>query len=469
MTWKAAARTAVYILVALAAIAPGVFIARPAGADEGWVIRSFDVMYDIQETGAVLVTEDIRVDFGFLQKHGIYRDIPVEYAYDSENNRLTTITTVTVDDGAAPHRFELIGGSPNLRIKIGDPDVVVTGEQRYRIQYTVSGGLNPFPDHDEFYWNATGNEWPVTIEAASATVRLPAAAIERITCYEGPIGSTLTCDSSGDAQQAEFAATGPLGPGSGLTVVAGIKKGAVQVPPPVLVPAADEPWEDAGEFLGLNPVPVTLAVAVGVLSLALVIRQWWVAGRDRWFGDTYYFEVQPRPWIRPLFADETVVVEYQPPEAERRGRRLRPAEIGLLLDERADTLDVSATIVDLAVRDHLVIKETESGGILGLFKSRDYELENLLKPDGELLPYERRLMKALFNGDVTVKLSDLKNKFYKDLAKVKDDLYDASVKESKFFPGWAQRQSGCWGRLRVRASSASRWARRARCSSPSRT
>jgi hypothetical protein len=41
------------------------------------------------------------------------------------------------------------------------------------------------------------------------------------------------------------------------------------------------------------------------------------------------------------------------------------------MDERADTLDVSATIVDLAVRGHLQIKELPKGGIFGMFKSQD--------------------------------------------------------------------------------------------------
>jgi uncharacterized membrane protein len=128
------------------------------------------------------------------------------------------------------------------------------------------------------------------------------------------------------------------------------------------------------------------------------------------------------------------VVEYQPPEVERRGRRLRPAEIGLLVDERADTLDVSATIVDLAVRKYLVIKETEEGGVFGLFKSRDYELTKTEGGEGELLPYEQTLLDALFAKGSPVKMSDLKNEFHDDLAKVKKELYQESTKTLKFFP-----------------------------------
>ena len=113
---------------------------------------------------------------------------------------------------------------------------------------------------------------------------------------------------------------------------------------------------------------------------------------------------------------------------------MRPAEVGLLMDERADTLDVTATIVDLAVRGHLKIKETKSGGILGLFKKEDYELERIEQPDDSLLPYEERLKTAIFDEGDVVQLSDLKNKFHEDLKLVKTDLYQNAVRDLKFFP-----------------------------------
>jgi len=142
-----------------------------------------------------------------------------------------------------------------------------------------------------------------------------------------------------------------------------------------------------------------------------------------------------RAETKPLGAHESIVTEFTPPEVDGPApRRLRPAEIGLLIDERADTLDVSATIVDLAVRKYLIIKETESGGVLGLFKKKDYELEKLEADEGALLPYEQKLLDSLFDEGSPVKLSDLKNEFYKDLAKVKDRLYDQLTGRLKYFP-----------------------------------
>lgn len=431
--WFAA--TGFLVVAALAAaVILWVLHSPAASAQESWVIRSFDATYVIAADGSVSVTEDLRVDFGSLQRHGIFRDIPVKYRYDSDSNRVTTISDIRVDDGAKSWPFEKSTSGSNLRLKIGDADKLVSGTQRYRISYRLTGGLNPFPDHDELYWNITGNEWEARIETASASVAGPSGAIERQTCFQGAAGSTVACQSSTDGTSASFRSTAPLPPGAGLTVVVGLKKGAVSVPPLVLEPSSTNAMDEATDFLGLEPLPIGIALAIGLLSFGLIGRLWWIAGRDRWFGYAYPLDGNPPPRIRPLFAGEPVVVEYQPPETERRGRRLRPAEIGLLLDERADTLDVTASIVDLAVRNYLIIKETESGGIVGLFKKRDYELSRLVKSEDDLLPYERTLLESLFDEGETVRLSDLKNKFYKDLTKVKEGLYEEATKSLRFFP-----------------------------------
>lgn len=105
------------------------------------------------------------------------------------------------------------------------------------------------------------------------------------------------------------------------------------------------------------------------------------------------------------------------------------------LDERADTLDVSATIVDLAVRKYLRIEELPKEQIFGIFSStQDYELTKLEQADEGLLSYERTLVRALFGGKSKVRLSDLKGEFHENLRKVKDELYMEAVKVHRFFP-----------------------------------
>jgi uncharacterized membrane protein YgcG len=423
----------------LTVIATLLMLASPGGsaqADEGWTIDSYDVTYDIHQSGLVRVTEDIQVDFGFLQKHGIFRDIPVRYDYDEDHDRLISPGNISVDDGKNGEiPFDLINSSANLRIKIGDPDKLITGKQRYRISYPLTGAMNRFPDHDEFYWNVMGNEWPVRIIDATATVMLPGGKVTQSACFQGPADSTEQCSAEVQDNIATFSTTRELSENEGMTLVAGLPLGIVEVGPPVLVAKAKS---DTGQFLDLfkiNPYTVAASLVLGVMMLTAVARLWWVEGRDRWLGDMFYLNDGGGTGVeatKPILAHESVVVEFAPPELGRKQRRLRPAEIGVLLDERADTLDVSATIVDLAVRKHLKITEEKSGGIFGLFKKKDYQLDRLGNTEDELLSYESQLKDAFFDDGDSVKLSDLKNKFHKDLAKVKKALYSQSMKNGFF-------------------------------------
>ncbi len=418
---------AVALMALLVALAP-----RPARADSGWVIRSFDTTYLIQQDGSVDVTEVIAADFGTLQQHGIIRDIPVEYSFDSKHNRVIHIDVQSVEDGTAAVPYETSRNGANLSIRIGDPNHTVTGAHTYRIAYTVTGALNPQAesDVDEFYWNVTGNAWDVPIGSASAVVLAPE--ISQYLCFEGKTGSKVQCKGTPLAKdRIQFETTNQLNAYEGLTIVAGLPKGTVTVPPLELV-TVKSAWEQVRDFLGLKPLPIALAVLAGILAIAAVLRYWWLQGRDRWYGDVHYLTGDNRVRQRPLFAKDTIVVEYTPPEIGKDKRRLRPAEIGTLLDERADTLDVTSTIIDLAVRGYLRITEVPKKWAFG---SVDYKLDRLKESDDELLTYESTLHSRLFDDGASVTMSELRNKFYTDLATVKKSLYTQVVKQDNFFPG----------------------------------
>jgi len=409
-------------------------------ADEGWVITSFDADYTINLDGTVNVVEDIRVDFGSLQRHGILRDIPVEYDYDDDYTRLIIVEVLGADDGELLIPYEATRQGAALNLRIGNPDVLVSGPQRYRITYRILAGLNAQASWDEFYWNVTGNDWPVGIESASAVVNAPV--ITAGTCFQGQVGSQLACASSelrgrlgaeDPEQNSQASATFTMteqAEGGGLTVVVAMPKGAVNVQAPVLI-EKQSVEEQVRDFLGLEPPQIVLAFLVGIAGVGIVLRYWWLAGRDRWLGDLQYLTGDQRERRRPFFAEESVVREYQPPAVKRNGRRYRPAELGTLLDERADTLDVSATIVDLAVRGYLRITEVPKKWLFG---STDYTLERLKPRDDELLVYEGQLLDGLFDDGDTVDMSELKNEFYTTLAKVKKHLYTQVASKDNFFP-----------------------------------
>jgi uncharacterized membrane protein YgcG len=403
--------------------------AKPAAADEGWVITSFDASYVINQDGSVDVVEDIRVDFGSQQHHGILRDIPVEYDYDADHVRRIDAEVISVDDGQNPVRYETSRQGAYLNLRIGDPNVFVSGPQRYRITYRLTAALNPQASWDELYWNVTGNNWPVRIESASATVTAPS--IDKVTCYEGPTRSTAQCASQFSGGSAHFTMTQPQLEGGGLTIVVALPKGSVNVAPPTLIKLKSA-QDKVRDFVGLGPLQIILAIILGVGAIVAVLRYWWLSGRDRWLGDLQYLTGDDRERRRPLFAKDSIVREYQPPAVKRGDRRYRPAEMGTLLDERADTLDVSATIVDLAVRGYLRVTEIDNKK--WIFGSTDYKLERLKPRDDDLLVYEGQLLDGLFDDGDTVQMSDLKNEFYTTLAKVKKHLYTQVVSKDGFFP-----------------------------------
>lgn len=397
-----------------------------AAQDTGWTIERFHAVITVLPDASLRITEAIDVDFQSLQRHGIFRDIPVRYVYDRDHNRVYRLEVIAVtDDQGQPWPYQQSRQGTNIHLRIGDPNRTVFGRQSYRLTYRLQGALNAFPTHDELYWNVNGADWPVPTRQVSATVQTPGG-IERIACYQGVRGSTEPCAARFAADTAEYASTRPFQPGEQLTIVTGLHKGVITEPQPLLEVRPRDPnrYFETVNGLTLGVTAVMLAVGLGLLGW-----NWWTRGRDRRYTTIYYLTENPEEEIRPLFARYPIVVEFQPPE------RLKPAQMGLILDERADTKDVTATIIDLAVHGYLTITEVRSTGILGrLFGSKDWVLTRRRTDTDQLAEYERAILEGLFRKNDEVKLSSLKENFDKDLKVARDALY-RDAQAQKWFNG----------------------------------
>ena len=148
----------------------------------------------------------------------------------------------------------------------------------------------------------------------------------------------------------------------------------------------------------------------------------------------------------PLFEGGEGPVEFAPPEG------LRPGQVGTLVDEEANTLDVTATIVDLAVRKHLVIEEVPKTWLLG---KADWKLTRLPGDDADLLSYERLLLDGLFEDGPEVQLSELRQLFAERLQKVKDELYKDAVQRNGSCAGPTRSGRRGWGSGSARSCSGS--------------
>jgi uncharacterized membrane protein len=383
-------------------------------AQQQWLINNFASTIAIQSDGKVAVKETIAVDFGTTEKHGIYRNLPSVYKNTDGSMTYTHLTVQAVKRNGTNEPYSLDENGSQLEVKIGSAKRTVTGKQVYTLTYLATGVLRSFPNYDEVYWNATGNDWDTTIQQASATVTLPKDGMKQSACYVGAQGSTQQCQTAHTDNQATFS-TDQLSPGDGMTIAAGFEKGMV----PILTVAKPKSFVEQ-----LFSLPnIVLFVFIVLAGGGLVIYRWLRFGRDYWSSNVPFTDRTSKGAIRPIGAHETVTVEFTPPD------KLRPAEIGVLMDERADTLDVTATIIDLATRGFLTIEEVNKKWLFG---KKDYVLHKTTKKPTGLLPYEQELHERLFDDKSNVAISDLKQEFYTDLKTVKDKLYDDVVAKNFF-------------------------------------
>jgi uncharacterized protein (TIGR04222 family) len=413
------------LLVGAIALAIGGFLSS-ASAQFEERIREFDVTLTVSVDGDLEIREQITYDFGSTERHGILRDVPVRFYYDDTFDRVYHLEVLGVASDTAPDEYvrEDAGGG-YTRLRVGDADRTITGEHTYTIHYRLEGALNGFTDHDELYWNATGNEWGVPIDHATVTVNLPAA-IQDALCFAGPTRSNAPCDSSEVRARSVIFLHSGLRPYEGVTIVASIPSGVVPTPEPILA----ERWSFTRAF-ALNRVTVGLTALLSLVVVGGIGRTFWLVGRDRrWAGsvvDARFGTPNGAAERVPLFEGSPFPVEYSPPG------NLRPGLIGTLRDEVAHPLDVTATIIDLATRHYLRIEEVTTSGMLR--NKTDWRLHRMdPQPREPLLAYERKLMDALFEDGESVDISALRQKFSSHLHGVQQSLYDEMVAQ-----GWYRR------------------------------
>jgi len=367
-----------------------------------FTIEKFHSDITIQPDASFTVTE--RVDVNFSQpRHGIYRDIPVRYRDDLGHTIKTPTHVLSVTDESGKKRKAKTSKKGNIvNIRIGDANRYVQGRQVYIITYRVENAVLFFSDHDELYWNVTGNDWKAPIEVASAHVKLAVPTQSKhlwAAAYTGPFGSKgSAADYETHTNEVAFVTKNPLNIGEGLTIAFGWDKGLTAVP---------SAWK---KFLWAIDVTENWIFLFPPLALASMFFLWRRRGRD--------------PRVR-----DSMTVMYEPPTFQNRS--LTPAEVGTLMDEKFDPRDITSTIVGLGVKGYLRIEETKKEGLL--FDSTDYYLKKLKDPDAQLGPFEKELMTSLFPAQFPgVYVSNLKNRFYTNLGTLKGILYGELIRKKYF-------------------------------------
>jgi hypothetical protein len=398
-------------------------IAQAAGDEH---IVSFTADYNLASDGSMGVTETLVWQFGPGEHHGIKRNITVRQGVSDPPNKYRAYEMSEVSassrTGANADVYVSEVGADNV-IRIGSPTQPFDGAQRqtYVIKYRLAHVANGFPDHAELYWNVTGGGFDLPLDSAKATVHGPAAVTDAL-CFQGADRSADPCQASG-GQSATYSATG-LGPNQQMTIVGSFPVSAITDS------ASDLRDGDTGFSGGASSqMPPSTAKALSLLgygggvvipALAAVLMGtlFWKRGRDEQYAGLTpgLSPVEGAPAPVTHGQEGPVAVQFSPP------KDVRPGLVGTIIDEEANTIDVSATVVDLAVRGYLTIEEVESGSI---FKRTDWQLTKLTPPEGAeaLLPFEQTLFNGIFADSNPVTLSDLKNKFHSTLTSVQSQMY----------------------------------------------
>jgi len=385
--YKSASAWTMLVLLAWAGGTPA------ALADER--ILSFDETVTVNADGSMYVRETIRVRAeGNKIRRGIFRDFPTIYSGSDGHQYVVGFAFQGASLDGRPAQWHAENRDNGVRIYVGNPsELVPSGEHTYELVFRTDRQLGYFADHDELYWNVTGNGWDFPIDRVTARLELPAqipANEIKLEAYTGPQGAkgqdyTAQMQASGPL----FATTRGLDAREGLTIVAMWPKGFIMPPVESAQPAASpganylrddrNGWSPAEHILSKKISRGASPALFGVLGLALLM--------------TYYYYIWAKVGRDP--PGRIIIPEYESPKG------VSPAAMRYLLQMGYDNNNFAAGVLSLAVKGYLRIEQ--SAGILGLGKT--FTLVQTKTSGGKpLSDDERGLLSILFKDGLELEL-----------------------------------------------------------------
>ncbi len=353
---------------------------------EFFYIKNYSSKIYIHKNSIIDVRETIKVHFNY-PRHGIYRFIPYEYEYTNTNSSkkkrvLVRLHIFNIETPGFKNKIYYKNG--NVVIRIGNPNIYLRNDVNYIISYSIDGAIRFFKNSSLFLLNVIGTKWKVPINGSSFEIVLPKLkdySKIRYTIYSGYPGSKNK-ESNVTFENGILSCTinRKLLPHQGVTVFIAFPKGYL-TKSGVILQMKLFIYENRVFFLPLFVFIALLAV-------------WLIIGKDE---------------------KAAVMTYYKPPEG------VTSAEAGLLIDDKIDNRDLISLIYYWASKGYLEIEETESK--TSLFKKKDFILKKLKDLPEDAKEFELIIFKGLFPGMIrTVRISTLKDKFYKTMSYAKESL-----------------------------------------------
>ena len=317
-----------------------IFVALPAFA-ENFYITNYDVKIDVDKDKTAHVTENINVNFT-VSSHGIFRKIPLK------GNTITNISVPT-------DQYSIIDEDGYKKIKIGNPDKLISGPHSYKIIYDY----NFLDNKNEFYFNIIGTEWATEIKRASFSVTMP----EKFD--SGKAGLSVGREgSSGFNGGAQFFVNENTLSGYTTQTLPAYNGITLRVPVP------------SGYFEHKTNYTSMIVISLMILLALISWFVWFTFGKDK-----------------PIVP----VVTFYPP------KDYNSAEVELMYKGKATEKSLVSLIFYLANKGYLKISDSMFG----------FEIEKVKEYDGNN-PIERAFMSALIPGQKTSQIElSISRTFYK--------------------------------------------------------
>jgi uncharacterized protein (TIGR04222 family) len=350
--------------------------------------RILDYRSDIQVApdGRLTVTETLRVKAeGNQIRRGIYREFPTRYRDRFGNHYRVDFDVLSVRRDGQPEAWHTKDMSNGVRTYFGRADHLLDpGVYEYEFIFTTNRQLGFFDEHDELWWNVTGNGWIFPIDHVAATVTLPFEADPDqfgLNIYLGHYGSTETGSNARvvDSNTVIFESSRPLNSWEGMSIIVSWPKGLMAEPGLT---------KKIRWFLSDNAAALVLLIGL-LLTFGWYHWAWGKVGRD------------PRKGV--------IIPRFEPPAG------LSPAASRFVLDMGFNRNAFTAAIISLAVKGQLTIEED----------GKDYTLRrNEDEAKASLTKGEQAVLRALlpYRG-ATLELDDKNHqKFQAARAALKSEL-----------------------------------------------
>lgn len=344
-----------------------------ASALEAFNIDSYDISMKVRLDNSYEITEKLDVAFS-EQRHGVIRSIPLM----TNGGKKAKISDISIPG----YNYDVYSEDGYLKIKIGDPDSFAKQRENYTLSYVYAIGYDYLDDMDELYFNLIGTQWDCYVDKVTFKIEMPKEFdAQKLKFTYGQAGSIESSEASYkvDGNTIRGSLGVRLNPQEAFTVALPLEEGYFSE---AFKKKTFADFVEADYFI--------------MLPLILIM------GSLLWFK-----KGKSKPIVK--------TVEFYAPDG------LTSADVGFIIDNSVEVMDVTSLIIYWAGRGYLTIEEQAKQKT---FSSQKYFVLHKVKDMEEgAKAYEKMMFDSLFDefGDGSqVSTLELENKFYSVMEAVRE-------------------------------------------------